>query len=180
MRSFLSLAVVALVAMTLSACTTEPQTPAARDDLSTNIDQTLKRLETQDPSLQSTINNAYAYAVFPSVGKGGAIVGGAYGHGEVYQGGGMIGYTDISQATIGAQLGGETFAEIILFQSQDALTNFQKGNLQFAANATAVALKSGAAASGSYQNGVLALVEPKEGLMVEAAIGGQSFSYQPK
>lgn len=111
--------------------------------------------------------------------KGGAIVGGAYGRGEVYEQGKKIGWSDVSQATIGAQLGGQTFSELILFENKAALDNFKNGNLKFAANASAVAMKSGAAEAAKYTDGVLVFVEPIAGLMVEAAVGGQSFSFQP-
>ena len=126
------------------------------------------------------MSNAYGYVVFPTVGKGGFIVGGSYGRGEVYEQGRMVGWADISQATVGAQVGGQSFSELILFQTKEALDNFKAGRLKFAANVSAVALKSGAADTAEYQNGTLVFVEPKAGLMLEAAIGGQSFSFQPK
>jgi lipid-binding SYLF domain-containing protein len=114
------------------------------------------------------------------VGKGGLIAGGAYGRGEVYQGGEMIGFADLSQATIGAQAGGQEFSELIAFESQNALDGFKQNKLRFAANASAVALKSGTAKSARYDDGVAVFIRPTGGLMVEAAIGGQSFSYLPK
>jgi lipid-binding SYLF domain-containing protein len=112
------------------------------------------------------------------VAKGGAIVGGAYGRGEVYEQGKMVGWADLTQATIGTQLGGQSFSELILFENKAALDNFKNGKLKFAANASAVAMKSGAADSAKYTDGLLVFVEPIAGLMVEAAVGGQSFSYQ--
>jgi len=111
--------------------------------------------------------------------KGGAIVGGAYGRGEVYEQGKMIGWADLSQATVGAQLGGQSFSELILFENKATLDSFRNGKLKFATNASAVALKSGAAESAKYTDGVLVFVEPREGLMLEAAVGGQSFSFPP-
>src|SRR5262249_5853361 len=78
-------------------------------------------LKTLDPSLQQQIASAYGYAIFPAVAKGGAIVGGAYGRGEVYEQGKMVGWADLTQATIGAQLGGQSFSELILFENKAAL-----------------------------------------------------------
>jgi lipid-binding SYLF domain-containing protein len=114
------------------------------------------------------------------VGKGGIIAAGAYGRGQVYEQGEFIGYSDISQATIGAQIGGQTFSEVLAFENPDAMETFKSGQFAFDANASAVALKSGAAASAKYEHGVAVFVEPIGGLMVEAAVGGQSFSFQPK
>jgi lipid-binding SYLF domain-containing protein len=165
--------------LTLAGCATAPDTEAQKAELRTNSDKAMTHLKTLDPSVQNKLANAYGYAIFPSVGKGGAIVGGAYGRGEVYEQGKMVGWADLSQATIGAQLGGQSFSELILFENKAALDNFRNGRLKFAANASAVALKSGAAESAAYTDGVLVLVEPISGLMVEAALGGQSFSFQP-
>ncbi|HUM04328.1 MAG TPA: hypothetical protein VLT90_02635 [Terriglobales bacterium] len=165
--------------LTLAGCATAPDTEAKKTELHTNVVNTMTRIKALDPSLENQITNAYGYAIFPSVAKGGAVVGGAYGRGEVYEQGKMVGWADLSQATIGAQLGGQTFSELILFENKAALDNFRNGKLKFAANASAVAMKSGAADTAKYNDGVLVFVEPKAGLMVEAALGGQSFSFQP-
>ena len=176
----LILFVTAVVTLMLVGCSTAPKSEEKRDELHMQTDQTLRRLEGLDPGLQRRLNEAYGYVVFPTVGKGGAIVGGAYGKGEVYEQGRMVGWADISQATIGAQLGGQTFSEIILFENKQAMDNFKNNKLKLTANVSAVALKSGAADSAKYTDGVLVFVEPKAGLMVEASVGGQSFSFQPK
>ncbi len=165
--------------LTLAGCATAPDTEAKKTELHTSVDNTMTRIKALDPSLQKHIANAYGYAIFPSVAKGGAIVGGAYGRGEVYEQGKRVGWSDLSQATIGAQLGGQSFSELILFENKAALENFKNGKLKFAATASAVAMKSGAADTAKYTDGVLVFVEPLAGLMVEAAIGGQSFSFQP-
>jgi lipid-binding SYLF domain-containing protein len=165
--------------LTLSGCATAPDTEAKQAELRASVDKTITRIKTLDPSLEKQLANAYGYAIFPAVGKGGAVVGGAYGRGEVYEQGKMTGWADLSQATIGAQLGGQTFSEVILFENKSALDSFKSGKLQFAANASAVAMKSGAAETAKYTDGVLVFAEPISGLMVEAAVGGQSFSFQP-
>jgi len=170
---------IAVGLLTLAGCATAPDTEAKKTELHTSVMNTTARIQALDPTLKKQVDNAYAYAIFPSVAKGGAIVGGAYGRGEVYEQGKKIGWSDVSQATIGAQLGGQTFSELILFENKAALDNFKNGNLKFAANASAVAMKSGAAEAAKYTDGVLVFVEPIAGLMVEAALGGQSFSFQP-
>lgn len=170
---------VALAAGFIAGCATAPPSEEGRAQLSSNVQQTMARLKNEDPSFENFMNKAYAYAIFPSVGKGGLGVGGAYGRGEVYEQGKLIGYADISQATIGLQAGGQTFTEVIAFEDKLALDRFTRGQLKFEAAASAVALKSGAAAAARYTDGVAVFVEPRAGLMVEASIGGQSFSFQP-
>ena len=92
-----------------------------------------------DPSLKTYFDKAYAYAIYPSVGKGGIGIGGAYGSGSVYHKGKMIGLTSMTQVTIGWQLGGESYREIIFFENQKAFDTFKKGDLKFSAQASAVA-----------------------------------------
>lgn len=175
-RLFVLLTAIAL----LGGCTTAPKTTAGRENLHDEANLALRTMKQQDPSLDDFLSSAHAYAIFPGIGKGGLIAGGAYGRGEVYEGGTMIGFADLSQATIGAQAGGQEFSELIVFESADALERFKSNKLRFAANASAVALKSGAAKSAKYGDGVAVFVRPTGGLMVEAVIGGQSFSYLPK
>jgi lipid-binding SYLF domain-containing protein len=179
-RSLLAIFAASAIALFLAGCSTTPATHDDRQQLHDDVSGALRRLYLEDPGLQNFLDSSYGYAVFPTVGKGGLIAGGAYGHGEVFQQGAFIGYTDISQATIGAQIGGQSFTEVVAFESPGALQRFESGQFAFDANASAVALKSGAAASAKYTNGVAIFVEPVGGLMVEAAVGGQSFSYQPK
>jgi lipid-binding SYLF domain-containing protein len=164
--------------LTLGGCATSPDTEAKKNELHTSVNNTMTRINGLDPSLQTQIAKAYGYAIFPSVGKGGLVVGGAYGRGEVYEQGKMVGWADLTQATIGAQIGGQTFSELILFENKAALDNFKNGKVKFSAGVSAVAMKSGAAVDAKYTDGVLIFVEPIAGLMVEAAVGGQSFSFQ--
>lgn len=132
-----------------------------------------------DPSLESFFNKAYAYAVYPTVGKGAIGIGGAHGSGVVYRRGRMIGLTSMTQLTIGWQLGGEAFREIIFFKNKKAFDTFKSGSLKFSAQASAVAATAGAAAKTSYANNVAVFTMIKGGLMYEASVGGQSFSFEP-
>lgn len=151
-----------------------------QDELSSAVEVARKRVLARDPSLKARLEAAHGYAIFPSVGKGGVIVGGAYGRGEVFENGVLVGWADILQPTVGAQLGGQTYTELIVFQDERAMENFKIGKLKIPANVSAVALASGAAASATFSNGVIVFVEPREGLALEAAVGGQSFSFLPK
>ena len=164
----------------ISGCQTSPNTEAKKEAQDTEVQGTLKQMTAQDPSLQDFLNKAYGYAVFPTVGKAGLVVGGSFGRGQVFEGGRMVGWADISQATVGAQIGGQSFSEIVAFESQTALEQFKANKLALTANVSAVILKSGAAASAKYQNGVAVFVKPIGGAMVEAAVGGQNFTYQAK
>ena len=152
-------------------------------------------------AVQPFFKNAYGYAVFPTIGKGGVGIGGAYGKGRVYRGGKVTGTTSLVKATIGFQLGGQVFSEIIFFQDKRAYDEFTRGNFEFDAAASAVAITAGVqakvgtegatagASAGpatgeqaktSYRKGMAVFVHTKGGLMYEAAIGGQKFSYKAK
>jgi lipid-binding SYLF domain-containing protein len=151
-----------------------------------------------DSNVSSMIGDAYGYAVFPTIGKGGFGIGGAGGSGCVYAGGAQTGTSGMGQITIGFQLGGQAYSQIILFESKEDFDNFTTGEFEFGAQATAVALTAsaqaeagtkGSAASvgtsdeksggkaGGYTNGLAVFTVAKGGLMYEASIGGQKFSY---
>ena len=140
---------------------------------------TVRRMAEEDPGLQRVLDEAHGYAVFPSVGKATAVVGGAFGKGEVFQRGHVVGYAALVQLTLGVQLGGQTFSEIVAFQDRAALQRFKAGRTAFAANASAVLVKAGKAASNNYQSGVMVFVSSEGGMMLEAAIGAQKFVYKP-
>ena len=142
-------------------------------------DTALAKAQAADPTLTALINDSSGYAVFPSVGKGGFGLGGAYGQGILYERGLFAGYCDMTQATIGFQLGAQTYTEIIVFATQEAVDQFKTGNFAFDAQATAVALKSGAAANAKYAAGVAVFTMDQTGLMYEATVGGQKFTFKP-
>jgi lipid-binding SYLF domain-containing protein len=133
-----------------------------------------------DPSMQTFFNKAYAYAVFPEITKGAVGIGGARGEGIVFEGGKAIGTTTMTQVTIGLQLGGQTYREIIFFENKEALDSFKKGNFEVSANASAIAVKGGASETANYNNGVAIFTMGIGGLMFEASIGGQKFSFEPR
>jgi lipid-binding SYLF domain-containing protein len=137
-------------------------------------------MTTEDPSLNAFLQSSYGYALFPHAGKAGLVVGGAYGRGVVYERGQFAGYSDITQGSVGVQAGGQSFSELLVFENKAALDRFRAGQLSFAAGASAVVLKSGAATNARFVDGVAVVVSPIGGAMVEAAIGGQQFTYQPK
>ncbi len=145
-------------------------------------------------------DSSYGYAVFPTIGKGGIGIGGAHGSGKVYAQGKPIGTSKMTQVTVGFQLGGQAYSQIIFFESEDALNNFTSGNFEFGAQATAVAITAGVSAEAStgggaaagasggkndatttsagYRKGMAIFTVAKGGLMYEASLGGQKYSYE--
>ena len=161
----------------ISACS--GWNPEKQSDADKAAKQTISEFKKRDKSMNKFFTNAYAYAVFPTIGKGAVGIGGAHGKGVVYRGGKMIGYTSLTQLTVGFQLGGQAYSEIIFFKDNTRFKNFKDGNLKFSAQASAVAATAGAAANANYENGVAVFTMVKGGLMYEASIGGQGFSYEP-
>ncbi len=145
-------------------------------------------------------NKSYGWALFPTVGKGGIGVGGAHGTGRVYRQGKYVGDTSMTQLTIGFQLGGQAYSQVIFFQDKRAYDEFTSGNFEFGAQATAVAITAGASATastagssagssgtknradtvGKFNKGMAVFTVAKGGLMYEASIGGQKYTYKPK
>ncbi|MCM4166138.1 hypothetical protein KCTC52924_03058 [Arenibacter antarcticus] len=136
-------------------------------------------IQKMDAGLDLFFSNASGYVIFPNVGEGAFIVGGASGNGAVYQNGSVVGMADLKKLDIGLQAGGQTFTEIIFFETEDALNHFKQGEYEFSAEAKAIALEKGVAAKSNYNDGVVVFVLPKKGLMADLSVGGQKFSYAP-
>jgi lipid-binding SYLF domain-containing protein len=176
MRTIALLLVVALV----GCGSTKPDSDSDAKALNAECEAATKNLKAADSSIGKWFSDAYAYAIFPSIGKGAIGIGGAYGRGQVYEQGKHIGYTTIKQGTIGLALGGQSFTEAIFFKDKTALKAFTEGNYELTAQASAVAVKEGAGAASEYSGGVKVFVLVKGGLMAEAAVGGQKFAYEAK
>ncbi len=178
-------ATLTLIALGLVAITQAPVQAAGWDpnkqqkQLSKTQDA-IQAFKKKDPGIKTYFNQAYGYVVFPTVAKGGFIIGGAHGKGTVFRRGAVIGKATLSQGSIGAQLGGQIYSEVIFFKDKTALAGLTEGKLKFAAQASAVAATEGAAANADYSNGVAIFTLTKGGLMFEASIGGQKFSFTPK
>jgi lipid-binding SYLF domain-containing protein len=132
-----------------------------------------------DPSMNSLFINSYGYVIFPKMGKGGLIIGGSGGHGGVYEKGTAIGTAKMAQVTVGAQAGGQTYREVIFFENKEALQRFKDNKVEFSSQLSAIAVKSGASKNAKYANGVVVFTEGIGGLMAEATVGGQKFTYKP-
>ncbi|MEJ2577238.1 MAG: YSC84-related protein [Gammaproteobacteria bacterium] len=169
--------------------------PAVADEYQDTVNLFRKAVESKD-----FFENAYGYAVFPTIGKGGIGIGGAYGTGRVFVRGNYVGDTKMTQVTLGFQLGGQAYSQMIFFQDERAFREFSGGNFEFGAQASAVAITAGAQAAatttgssagasggkndatttGHYYKGMAVFTIAKGGLMYEASIGGQKFSFTPK
>jgi len=164
------------------------------------FDDTIEIFEEAGES-DSYFDKSYGYAVFPNIGKGGIGIGGAYGKGRVYARGKYVGDTAMTQVTIGLQLGGQAYRQMIFFQDKRAFEEFTGGNFEFSAGASAVAITAGASAQATttgssagasggqhdattvapgYYKGMAIFTVAKGGLMYEASIGGQKFTYTPR
>lgn len=187
-NSFHMMAIIFILALILAA-------PVQADQYEDTID-VYKKTETVQPFFK----NAYGYAVFPAVGKGGVGIGGAFGKGQVYRKGKNTGSVTLFKATIGFQLGGQAFSEMIFFEDERAYNDFTSGNFEFDASASAVAITAGVQAKAgtegttagasagpatgkqapsTYRKGMAIFIHTIGGLMYEASIGGQKFNFTP-
>ncbi len=139
----------------------------------------IKNLVDGNPEIEAHFHSAYGFAVFPKITKGGLGIGGAGGHGLVFDNKTVIGESKLAQATFGLQAGGQQYMEVIFFEDQPALDRFTAGKVKFSGQASAVALKDGASVDIDYQDGVAIFTKTIGGLMAEASVGGQSFKYKP-
>lgn len=185
-KSFMRFLAFALFALSLA--------PAWADEYSD-----AKRVFLNAGESRDFFSKSYGYALFPTVGKAGVAIGGAYGKGRVYVRGKPVGEASMKQLTAGLQLGGQAYSQIVFFQDERAFREFTRGNFEFGAEASAVAITAAAGAKGStggssvgasgtqhhaktigkYENGMATFTVAKGGLMYEASVGGQKFNYKP-
>jgi len=166
-----SIVTVALIALA-STCLASPS--VAKGDAAS----VLAKFKEKDPGLEKVFADAYGYAVFPTVGKGGIGIGGARGKGQVFERGAQVGTTTLTQVTVGFQLGGQVYSEVILFKDKTALEDFKRGNFELDAQASAIAVTARASRDIAYNRGVAIMTMAKGGLMYEASVGGQKFTYK--
>jgi lipid-binding SYLF domain-containing protein len=161
----------------LAAALAMPVAVHAADATVQQAEQARTEIRNADAGQQKFLDQAAGYAVFPRVAKGGLVIGGAGGSGIVFEKGKAVGKTTLSQVTVGAQIGGQSYSEIIYFETEEALASFKRGEWTMAAQVSAVALKSGATANADYKDGVAVFTLARGGVMAEASVGGQKFTY---
>lgn len=177
LRSMMSALAALAISVAPSAVFASAQ-DAWRDQVK-EADASVSSFEAADPGLAHFLAGAAGYAVFPSVGKGAVGVGAAYGRGVLFERGQPTGRTTLTQVTVGAQLGGQAYSELVVLESQEAVAKFKKGQLAMAAQVSAVAATAGASANARYERGVAVFTLTRGGLMAEASVGGQKFAFRP-
>lgn len=141
-------------------------------------EQTKQDFLEKDADMKAFFGEAYAYVIFPSIGKGGLVVGGAHGKGTMFREDMPVGEAKMTQATIGFQAGGQAYSEVIFFEDEASYERFTDSKYEFSAQVSAVAATAGAAANVAYEDGVAVFTMVKGGLMYEASVGGQKFKYE--
>jgi lipid-binding SYLF domain-containing protein len=172
--------ILTVAAGLLAGCTTAPPSEEGRKALVENATLAMQDMNRMDPGVEALARKGYGYALFPEVVKAGLGFGGGYGQGVVYEQGQHVGYADLTLGSVGAQIGGQTFSELIVFENKAALDRFKLSPLDFTAGAAAMILQNGAAANAVFIEGIAVVVRPITGAMAEATIGGQQFKYVPK
>jgi lipid-binding SYLF domain-containing protein len=177
MNAIRLVAIIFTASLFVSGCATAPEGRESQAALSAQVNEAVALFREKDPGIDRFFKQSYGYAVLPRIFKGAFWFGGAYGKGEVYEKGQMVGYCDMSQATIGFSFGGEFFREIIFFRDKSDFDRFKTDEFTFSAQVTGVAITAGAAAKADYQSGMAVFMMPDKGLMVDASLGGQKFNY---
>ncbi len=175
MRSAIGLFAVA--SMCAFGCAHAPTKPGERADLRVEAQKTLSSMEAKDPGLRSLIDRSVGYIVFPAVGEGGFLVGGGAGAGVVYERGRQTGFAEVTHADVGALAGAQRYSELVIVNDRSALESMKTGRFDFGANASAVIVRTGAAASATFERGVAVFVEPVRGAMVNASLTGQRIRF---
>lgn len=169
---------IALLTALFAGCATAPATRSERQSLQTSAHATLDEMIARNRAIQDVTRNAYAYAVFPSIGKGGVLVGGAYGQGILYENGVPTGFVAVEQASLGAQLGGQSFAELLVLHTTDDVAALKSGNFTAGADLGVVVLSAAASTQTNFNPNASVFVMPRGGLMVDISINGQRIKYQ--
>jgi lipid-binding SYLF domain-containing protein len=171
------LAVAAVLAV--PSCASTPKNAGEQHTLESQATASLREMQQKQPGLTNAIQGAYAYAVFPDVGKGAFIVGGAGGAGVLYEHGRPTGNVKITKASFGASVGAASMAELIILNDQDAVNQIKSGSFDLGANVQAVVITSGGAAPTGTVRGTQVFIMPRGGAMVDVSVAGQKVSFEP-
>ncbi len=176
---FLKLPFLVFMVTVLASCSSTIDA-SKRDQIAQDSQVAKEKFIESSNNLDELFQKAAGYAIFPNVGKGAMVAGGASGNGAVYENGQLIGYAKLKQVDIGFQLGGQAFRQVILFQTSKELERFKNGNFELSGNASAIAMDDGIAKSVEFRDGLAIATMPKAGAMFEVAVGGQKFEYIEK
>jgi lipid-binding SYLF domain-containing protein len=153
--------------------------PRDREQEERAVNDTINWLLVIDPSMKVFFDQSYAYAVFPTVGKGAFIAGVGYGRGWFFEGGKPIGKASIIQLSAGAQIGGQAYSEVIFFRDKERADDFKSSQYEVGAQLTAIAVNEGTGKATTYTDGIAIFIMPKAGLMAEMSVSGQRFDFEP-
>lgn len=175
-----SCALVAVCGLGIASCATSRPSPAKEARLEDQARNTIAEMEARQPNLENVVRSAHAFAVFPDIGRAGAFVaGGAYGKGVLFEHGEAVGYVELKQGSIGPQLGGDTFAELIVLPDASSVDKLKTGRYEIGADVSAVVLQTGAHGTAEISSTNLVFVMPRGGLMADLSITGQKIDYLP-
>ena len=141
------------------------------------IDETVTAFKEKDPTIAELFSKSAGYVVIPTVGEGAFIIGGGHGTGEAYEGGAYVGRVTINEVTIGAQIGGQSYSQVVFFETPVDFKRLKDNSFQFGAEATAIAVDKGTAKNAAFKEGIATFIIPKKGLMASAAVGGQRLEF---
>jgi lipid-binding SYLF domain-containing protein len=167
----------AMLLGTIAACGSTPDTPQEQASAHQEAQTALQMMINRDPTLSALLDASAGYAVFPDIGKGGFIAGAAHGRGVLYEGGRATGYVELSQASIGAQIGAQSFTELVVFKSPSDLQRVKSSGYSLGGNVSAVILTTGAAGKTEFNDGVAVFVVPRGGAMAEVSLSGQKIEF---
>ena len=153
--------------------------PRDKEEEERAVNETIKNLLSIDPSLKIYFDQAYGYAVLPTVGKGAFIAGVGYGRGWYFENGKPIGKVSITQLSAGAQIGGQAYSEVIFFRDKEVAELFKSSLYEVGAQLSAIAVTAGVGKSGNYTDGVAIFILPKAGMMAEMSVTGQRIAFEP-
>jgi lipid-binding SYLF domain-containing protein len=141
------------------------------------VDETIALFKQKHPSIEKLFSSSAGYVVFPSIGEGAFIIGGGGGNGEAFEGGTYVGHVSIHEITVGAQVGGQSYSQVVFFETPVDFKRLKDNSFQFGAEVTAVAADAAAAKNAEFKDGVIAFIIPRKGLMASASVGGQKLDY---
>ena len=180
-KNVLRIAMAALIALAPLACGGSKEgakdAQSAKAERNPDVKETIERFKDKDPTIAPLFAKSAGYFIVPTVGEGAFIIGGGHGKGEAFEGGTYIGNVAVSEMSIGAQVGGQSYSELVFFEKTADVQRLKEGSFAFNAEVTAVAAEKGAAKNGTFKDGTLAFILPKKGLMASAAIAGQKVDF---
>ncbi len=168
---------IGLLALLITIVSCGPGKAGDADTLMQDATEAKAAMIQADANVAELFTNSAGYAIFPNVGKGAYVIGGASGNGIVYENGQTVGYANLKQVDVGLQVGGKAYREVLFFKNQEDLEDFKRGEYELSANASAVAIEKGKSKTVTFQDGVAVVTMPKAGAMVGVSVAGQRFGY---